>query len=128
MAYLFLVRPMSPVLVYRTLLVVRGCWWVGAWVVRWSHWTHSYTLLFTSFIFSALGLIVLIGLWFLHRWARWTVVALLLPGLVYAVARPHHSGVSATLLLGVMLNTMIVAGPFMPPLRDMFSKQDLTNR
>src|SRR5580700_7671554 len=101
---------MSPALVYRILLLVRGCWWVERWVVSWSHWTHPYTSLFTSCIFSALGLIVLTGLWFFHRWARWTVVVLLLPGVVYAAARPQHSGVSATLLFGVMLNTMIVAG------------------
>ena|SRR5215475_4404217 len=121
---------MGPVLVYRTLLLVRGCWWVWGWVLAWSHWTRgsSHTLLFATFIFSTLGLVVLIGLWFFHRWAQWTVVVLLLLGLVYVVARPHHSGVSATFLLGLALNIMIVAGPFMPPLRDKFAKQDLTKR
>ncbi len=119
---------MSPVSVYRTLLLVRGGSFVGAWVVNWSHWTHPYTSLVASLLFSAVLLIVLIGLWFFHRWARWAVVLLLAPGVVYAAVRPHHSVVSATMLFAVMLNTMIIAGPFLPPLRDMFAKQDLTKR
>ena len=94
----------------------------------WSHWIHSYGSLFADALFSAFLLIVFTGLWFFRRWARWAAVLLFAPAIVYSVARPSHSAVSASTLFLISLNAAIIAGPFLPPLRDRFTKQDLTNR
>ena len=136
-AYLFLVRSMAAVSAYRTLLVVRGCWLLLEWVFGWGFSVseatlsslHPYASLFAHAVAVAFVLVILAGLWFFRRWARFIFVLLLALAVVYSVFRQYQPAsvppepIVAIMWLMVMLNGVIVAMSFLPPVRDMFSRE-----
>jgi hypothetical protein len=131
---------MTAILVYRTVLLVRGCWLLGdlVWYFGWGRFgtsdlIHPYASLFVNTLVAGFLLIALIGLWCFRRWARWTFVLLLAPAIADLAVRQPHTVVPNTVghvmrLFVLILNGTIVAMSFLPPVRDIFAKQDLTNR
>jgi hypothetical protein len=129
-------------MVYRVLLLVRGCWSILEWFFDWGSSTriesikslHPYLSVFGGALGEALFLALLAGLWFFRPWARWLFVALLGLAFVYGAFRRYEwtsvppSFVVAIMWFMVMLHGAIVAMSFLPPVRDMFSRRDLTNR
>ena len=129
--------------VYRAVLLLSGGWLIG----EFSFWlwrTHggvdvdSFALTnpYAFFSAQALGLVpmlvILAGLWFFRRWARSLFVLLVPIAVVYTVTRPHQFASAPLLVLTgfcfiLMLNGVIVAMSFLPPVRDMFGDSDLTN-
>jgi hypothetical protein len=134
---------MSAVWFFRAIVVVRGCWWVLEWLFGWLSpgraqafsSLHPYVNLFAEATGTAVFLAILAGLWFFRRSARLLFVLLLGLALVYGVVKPHHSMSSSPLPSFVpaimwfmgMLNGVIVAMSFLPPVRDRFANH-LTNR
>jgi hypothetical protein len=128
---------MAAVSVYRTLLIVRGCWLLLEWVFGWGSSVreatlsslHPYTSLFAHAVAVAFVLVILAGLWFFRRWARFIFVLLLALAVVYSVFRQYQPAlvppepIVAIMWLMVMLNGVIVAMSFLPPVRDMFSRE-----
>ena len=72
------VRPMGAVSIYRTLLLLRGCWLLLEWLFGWGAHArvnllallHPYAVLFADAAAVASWLVILGGLWFFRRWAR----------------------------------------------------------
>ncbi len=134
---------MSAVWIFRAAVLVRACWWVLEWLSGWVSLRrddafsslHPYGQLFAQATAVAVILGIHAGLWFFHRWARLLFVLILCLGLVYGVVKPHHSMSSSPLPSFVpaimwfmgMLNGVIVAMSFLPPVRDRFANH-LTNR
>jgi hypothetical protein len=130
---------MSAVWIFRAIVVVRGCWWVLEWLFDWLSSgrdeafssLHPYVNLFAHATGTAVFLAILAGLWFFRRLARLLFVLLLGLALVYGAVNPHRamspsllpSFVPAILWFMDMLNGVIVAMSFLPPVRDMFAEQ-----
>jgi hypothetical protein len=126
---------MSAVVVFRMLLLVRGCWSVLEWFFDWGSTArmeslkllHPYLSLFTGALGEGLFLGLLAGLWFFHRWARWLFAALLGLALIYFAFRPAHwASLPPPFVLAIMwfmliLNGAILAMLFLPTVRDMFA-------
>jgi hypothetical protein len=136
---------MSAVWVFRAAVLVRACWWVLGWLFGWVSLRrvdafdslHPYVELFAQATAPAVILGIHAGLWFFRRWARVVFVLTIGLALVYGAFQPHHSLSSLSPLppfvLAVyafmgMLDGVIVAMSFLPPVRDRFAKLDLTNR
>ena len=74
----FFVRPVGAVSIYRTLLLLRGCWLLLEWLFGWGAHArvnllallHPYAVLFADAAAVASWLVILGGLWFFRRWAR----------------------------------------------------------
>ena len=130
---------MSAVSVYRAVLLLRGGWLLMESFFWW--WRthggvdvdsfvllHPYAFLSAQVLGIATVLIILAGLWFFHRWARWLFVLLLIILVVYTAIQPDVSTsapppVVAGSYFVLMLNGVIVAMSFFPPVRDMFAIQ-----
>ena len=122
--------------IYRTLLIVRGTWAVLEWFFglgpqRVDSFTllHPYASLIAHAIAVAFLLVILTGLWFFCRWARFIFVLLLAVAVIASPFRAHHfisapSALFATISLLILLLTgAIVTMSFLPPVRDMFAQQ-----
>jgi hypothetical protein len=129
---------MSAVWIFRTAVLVRACWWVLGWLFGWvSHRRvdafsslHPYVELFAQATAIAVLLAIHAGLWFFSRWARLLFVLILGLGLVYGAFQSHYSFSSwstpPSFVLAIwafmgMLNGVIVAMSFLPPVRDRFA-------
>ena len=115
---------MSAGSVFRSLLLLRGCWLLVEWIVhlfRWSRRLPPHEPLF-GFIVSAVLLTVLVGLWFFRPWARWAFILVLAPAFAYGATRRYDSFVHPTTVFVVVLSGAIIAMSFLPPVRDMFAK------
>ena len=131
---------MSAVSVYRAVLLLRGGWLLMESFFWW--WRthggvdvdsfalfHPYAFLSAQALGIATVLIILAGLWFFRRWARLLFVLLLIIVVVYTAIRPHDFTsappwpVVAMSYFVLMLNGVIVAMSFLPPVRDMFAIQ-----
>ncbi len=123
--------------VFRTLLVVRGGWAVIEWFfdlgpqrIDSLSLLHPLASLFAHAIAVAFLLVILTGLWFFHRWARFLFVLLLAIAVLYSTLRPRHiylglpsSAFSMISLLILMLTAAIVTMSFLPPVRERFATQ-----
>lgn len=132
---------MSAVLIYRFLLLVRAGWLLVEWYFGWDAMRHvSFTLLhphaslFAHAVAEFVLLVVLIGLWFFRRWARFLFVLALALSIVDSAFWPYHglslpplSVVTITWCV-VMLNGLIVAMSFLPPICDVFVIQEQSHR
>jgi hypothetical protein len=129
---------MSSSLVYRTLIVLRGCWVLVEWLFGWGAFSHVTTLSLThpygklaaEAIAVALWLGILLGMWFFQNWARWTLVILLVIALFspfrvhrYSLSSPP-SFVAPVGVLMLLLTAAIVAMSFLPPVRSCFSARE----
>jgi len=129
---------MSAVLIYRALLLLRGCWLLLEWLFGWGPHArvnsfaslHPYAALFADAAAVASWLVILGGLWFFRRWARLIFVLVLAVSVVYRALGPHHhyrsappSFVFSISLFIVMLDGAVVAMSFLPPVRDTFTRQ-----
>jgi hypothetical protein len=129
---------MSAVLIYRALLLLRGCWLLLEWLFGWGPHArvnsfaslHPYAALFPDAVAVASWLVILGGLWFFRRWARLIFVLVLAVSVVYRALGPHHhyrsappSFVFSISLFIVMLDGAVVAMSFLPPVRDTFTRQ-----
>jgi hypothetical protein len=129
----------STTIIYRGLISVRGCWLVVEWFFGWgasSHvttftLTHPYSALIAHGIAVALALILLVGMWFFRRWARWTFVVVLAIAFLTAPFRMQRYSLSIpppfvapvdTLML--LVTGAIVAMSFLPPVRDCFATRE----
>jgi hypothetical protein len=76
---------MSAVLIYRALLLLRGCWLLLEWLFGWGPHArvnsfaslHLYAALFADAVAVASWLVILGGLWFFRLWARLIFVLVL---------------------------------------------------
>jgi len=90
---------------------------------------HPYAFLSAQALGIATVLIILARLWFFQRWARLLSVLLLIIAVVYSAIRLHNVmsappwPVLAMSFFVLMLNHVIVAMSFLPPVRDMFAIQ-----
>jgi hypothetical protein len=130
---------MSAIWIFRAALFTRGCWSVLEWLFGWGSYRrvaaatslHQYVEPFAGVTAVAVLLALLGGLWFFHRWARVLFVLLLGLALVYCVIQPWHSmlpPLPSSFVLAitgfmVMLNGVIVAMSFLPPVRDRFADE-----
>jgi len=132
---------MSGVSIYRFLLLVRVGWLLVEWFFGWDARRHvnSFTLLHpyvTLFAHAAAEFtlfVVLAGLWFFRRWARSIFVLALAVSVIDSVFWPYRLALPPSLVLAigwcvVMLNGAIVAMSFLPPVRNVFATETLTNR
>ena len=132
---------MSGVSIYRALLLVRIVWLLVEWFFGWDARRHvnSFTLLHpyvTLFAHAAAEFtlfVVLAGLWFFRRWARSIFVLALAVSVIDSVFWPYRLALPPSLVLAigwcvVMLNGAIVAMSFLPPVRNVFATETLTNR
>jgi uncharacterized membrane protein (DUF2068 family) len=77
-------------------------------------------------LMAALGLVVALGLWRLHRWARWLAALVAMAGVVQLLPSVSSAVLDfrmaklATGGLGVILRTMIVWYLFQEPVRERF--------
>ena len=131
---------MSSVTIYRITLFIRGCWSVIEWFFGWVHPRTSshlsqispYLPLFTAALGETLFLALLAGLWFFFRWARWAFAALIGLAVIAQAFRAYHwasvppAFVIAIVWFMVVLDGVIVAMSFLPPVRDHFTDRDLT--
>lgn len=91
---------------------------------------HPYASLFAHAAAEFALLIILTGLWFFRRWARLLFVLALALSIVDSAFWPYHglslpsSSVLAITWCIVMLNCVIVAMSFLPPVRDVFVIRD----
>lgn len=136
-AYRRLVRPMSAVLIYRALLLVRVGWLLLEWFFGWDARRHlnSITLLYPYLALFAHAaaefalFVILAGLWFFRRWARLIFVLALALSVVDSAFWPYRglslapSFALAMSWFVVMVNGAIVAISFLPPVRDVFTTQ-----
>ena len=129
---------MSAVWIFRAAVLVRSCWWVLEWLFGWVSLRrddafsslHPYGELFAQATTVAVILGIHAGLWFFHRWARLLFVLILCLGLVYGSFQSHLSLSSwspppsfvfvLSAFMG-MLNGVILAMSFLPPVRDRFA-------
>ncbi len=124
--------------IYRTLLLLRGCWLLLEWLFAWGPHArinsvallHPYAALFADAAAVASWLVILGGLWFFRRWARLIFVLVLAAGVVYSALGPHNhyrstspSFVFSISLFVLMLDGAVVAMSFLPPVRDSFARQ-----
>jgi hypothetical protein len=78
---------------------------------------------------SAVGAVIAAGLWRLRNWARWSVIAAALLGIVMlmpAVSSAVTGDQPATLFssaLGVIVRVIVVWYLFQPPVADAFSRR-----
>ena len=141
MAYLFRDSPMSGVSIYRFLLLVRVGWLLVEWFFGWdarrhvNSFTllHPYAALFAHAAAEFTLFVVLAGLWFFRRWARLIFVLALALSVVDSAFWPYRLSLPPSFVLAigwcvVMLNGAIVAMSFLPPIRDLFATQTLTDR
>jgi len=132
---------MSGVSIYRFLLLVRVGWLLVEWFFGWDARRHvnSFTLLHpyvTLFAHAAAEFtlfVVLAGLWFFRRWARSIFVLALVLSVIDSAFWPYRLSMPPSFVLAigwcvVMLNGAIVAMSFLPPVRDVFGTETLTNR
>ena len=91
---------------------------------------HPLASLLAHGVAIAFLLVILTGLWFFRRWARFLFVLLLALAILYSAFRPHHLylGVASSLfvtinLLVLVFTVAIVTMSFLPPVRDMFATQ-----
>jgi hypothetical protein len=124
---------MSAISFYRALLLVRVGWLLVEWFFGWDARRHvSFTLLhpyaslFAHAAAEFLLLVILAGLWFFRRWARFIFVLALALSVVDSAFWPY-SGLSLSPSLAVaiswcvvMLNGAIVVMSVLPPVRDVF--------
>lgn len=136
-AYRRLVRPMSAVLIYRALLLVRVGWLLLEWFFGWdarrhlNSFTllHPYVALFAHAAAEFALFVILAGLWFFRRWARLIFVLALALSVVDSAFWPYRglslapSFALAMSWFVVMVNGAIVAISFLPPVRDVFTTQ-----
>jgi hypothetical protein len=130
---------MSTSLVYRTLIVLRGCWLLVEWLFGWgafSHvstfkWTYPFANLAAEAIAVAFWLAILLGMWLFQRWARWAFVTIFAVALFTSPFRVHRyslssppSFVAPVDLLILLLTGAIVAMSFLPPVRDFFAMKE----
>ena len=140
-AYLCLVRFMHAVPIYRALLLLRVGWLLVEWFFGWDARRHvSFTLLhpYASLFAHAAAeftlLIVLAGLWYFRRWARLIFVFALALSVIDSTFWPYRGlplQSSFAFAIGwcvVLLNGVIVAMSFLPPVRDVFAAPDLSKR
>jgi hypothetical protein len=130
---------MSAVWIFRAVLFTRGCCSVLEWLFGWGFHRsvtaatslHPYVELFAHATAVAVLLALLAGLWFFHRWARVLFVLLVGLALAYSAIQPWDS-MSASLLPSsvlaitgfmVMLNGVIVAMSFLPPVHGRFADE-----
>jgi hypothetical protein len=130
---------MSAVWIFRTVLFTRCCWSILEWFFGWgSHRRveeaaslHPYVQLFADATAIAVLLALLGGLWFFRRWARDMFVLLLGLALLYCAIQPEHSmspslapsfDIAVTGFM-VMLNGVIVAMSFLPPVDNRFADE-----
>jgi hypothetical protein len=127
---------MDAVSIYRALLIVRGSWTVLEWLFDWGPkrldsftLLHPYASLFAHAIAVAFLLVILTGLWFFCRWARFLFVLLLAVAVLTAPFRAHHfisapsSSFATVSLLMLVLTGLIITMSFLPPIRDRFAAQ-----
>jgi len=130
---------MSTSLIYRTLIVLRGCWLLVEWLFGWgafSHvstfkWTHPFANLAAEAIAVAFWLAILLGMWLFQHWARWAFVTIFAVALFTSPFRVHRyslssppSFVAPVGLLMLLLTGAIVAMSFLPPVRDFFAMKE----
>jgi hypothetical protein len=127
---------MHAVLIYRALLLLRAGWLLVEWFFGWDARRHvSFTLLhpyaslFAHVTAEFTLLVILAGLWFFRRWARWIFVLALALSIVDSAFWPYR-GISlapsfalAMSWCVVMLNGAIVTMSFLSPVRDVFATQ-----
>ena len=131
--YLYLVRYMRAVSIYRALLFLRVGWLLVEWFFGWDARRHmSFTLLHphaSLFAHAAAEftlLVILAGLWYFRRWARLLFVLALVLSVIDSAFWPYRGlSLSASFAIAiswcvVMLNGAIVAMSFLPPVRDVF--------
>ena len=124
---------MSAISFYRALLLVRVGWLFVEWFFGWDALRHvSFTLLhpYASLFGHAaaefLLLVILTGLWFFRRWARFIFVLALALSVVDSAFWPYNDlSLSPSFAVAiswcvVMLNGAILAMSFLPPVRDVF--------
>ena len=124
---------MSAVSVYRGLLLVRAGWLLLEWFFGWDAtrhvsftFLHPYTSLFVHAAAEFILLVILTGLWFFRRWARFLFVLALALSIIDSAFWPYHglslppSVVLTITWCIVILNGAIVAMCFRPPVRDVF--------
>ena len=127
---------MSAISFYRALLLVRVGWLFVEWYFGWDARRHvSFTLLhpyaslFAHAAAEFLLLVILAGLWFFRRWARFVFVLALTLSVVDSAFWPYNGlSLSPSFAVAiswcvVMLNGAIVAMSFLPPVRDVFASQ-----
>jgi hypothetical protein len=128
---------MSASLVYRTLILLRGCWLLVEWLFGWGafsyattfRWTHPYANLAAEVIAVAFWLTILLGMWCFQPWARSTFVTLLALAVLTGPFQVHRyslssppSFVAPVGVLMLLLTGAIVAMSFSPPVRHLFSE------
>ena len=132
-----LVRFMRTISTYRALLLVRTAWLLVEWYFGWDARRHVtwFTLLpsYASPVAHAAAeialLIILASLWFFRPWARSIFVLVLVLSVVDAALWPYRGlslSPSFAVALGwcvVMLNGVIVALSFLPPVRNVFGNR-----
>ena len=126
---------MNAVLVYRSLLAVRGCWLVVEWFFGWNAFSqistfslsHPFATLIRDVIVVGLWLALLLGMWFFQRWARWIFVILPAVALLAGPFIVHRYSLSASPSFVPSVNAFIlmliggiIAMSFLPPVRDRF--------
>jgi len=128
---------MRAVSIYRALLLVRIVWLLVEWFFGWDARRHvnSFTLLHPHAALFAHAaaeftlFVVLAGLWFFRGWARWLFVLALALSIIDSAFWPYQGlslPPSFAFAIGwfvVMLNGVIVAMSFLPPVRDVFATQ-----
>ncbi len=78
-------------------------------------------------LMGALGTAVALGLWFLHRWARWLAILIAMIGIVLLLPSVSSALIDFRLAqlawsgLGVMVRTMIVWYLFQGPVAESFA-------
>jgi len=125
----------NPTLIYRVLIAIRGCWLVVEWFFGWGAHSRvdSFTLLhpYASLVVHAAAvafwLVILTGMWFFQRWARFIFVLLLVVALVKSPFEAHDyvsslPSYAQTIGIFALLSTgAIIAMSFLPPVRDCFA-------
>jgi hypothetical protein len=131
---------MSAISIFRAAVLVRACWWVLEWLFGWVPLRqddefsslHPYAEVFIQAAAIAIVLAPYAGLWFFRRWARVLFVLIIGFGLLYGAFQARHSlsswsspplFVLAIMGFMVMLNGVIVAMSFLPPVRDRFANK-----
>jgi hypothetical protein len=125
--------------IFRALIVMRGTWILIAWLFGWEAsgrpleftLTHPYTALIADDIIVALGLGILLGMWFFQPWAR-SIFGIFVIGSLLAnpfrmpqqpPSVPSH--IVAPLGIFMWLSTLALAAMlFLPSLRSCFRAND----
>ena len=130
---------MNAPLVYRGLIVLRGCWLLVEWFFGWGSfsylstfaWAHPFANLAAQATAVAFWLTILVGMGCFQRWARWTFVTVLTFGLLTSPFRVHRYALSTPppflaplSVLMLVLTGAIVAMSFLPPIRDSFAMKE----